>query len=178
MKMKLIPIEHDHPMIEATLKAGREGFHFEIPGPARGKGRPRFGKSRAGFVTVRTDDKTAAYENLIKLAAREAGAKLMTGPLWVTIVAFYAPPPSWSKKRKAEALRHQIYPKQFDVDNIAKAVLDGLNGVAFADDKQVVMLDVSKYYAQRSHCGVSILPAGAFMEQAVEANELRPSGLE
>lgn len=31
-----------------------------------------------------------------------------------------------------------------DVDNYAKSILDGLNGVAFEDDKQVYVLKVSK----------------------------------
>lgn len=36
--------------------------------------------------------------------------------------------------------------KKPDADNIAKAVLDGLNGVAFVDDSQVVALMVKKTY--------------------------------
>lgn len=32
-----------------------------------------------------------------------------------------------------------------DADNIAKAVLDALNGVAYADDKQVVILESRKF---------------------------------
>lgn len=36
--------------------------------------------------------------------------------------------------------------KKPDIDNIAKAVLDGLNGHAFADDKQVAALTVRKLY--------------------------------
>jgi Holliday junction resolvase RusA-like endonuclease len=37
------------------------------------------------------------------------------------------------------------YPK-CDVDNLAKGVLDALNGVAFADDSQIVELHVTKSY--------------------------------
>lgn len=33
-----------------------------------------------------------------------------------------------------------------DCDNIAKAILDALNGVAYDDDKQVVRLHVEKEY--------------------------------
>ncbi len=139
-----------------------DGFHFSIPGPARGKGRPRFGKSRAGFAVAYTDEKTAAYENLVKMAAREAahrdGIKLFTGPVLVGISAFYAPPASWSKKKQTAAINGEIWPKLFDVDNVAKAILDGLNGIAFDDDKQVVSLDISKRYSTVSQCYVSVFP--------------------
>jgi hypothetical protein len=35
-----------------------------------------------------------------------------------------------------------------DCDNIAKTVLDALNGVAYNDDKQIIQLEVGKYYIQ------------------------------
>ena len=34
-----------------------------------------------------------------------------------------------------------------DIDNIAKSVLDGLNGTAWGDDTQVVEMSIKKYYA-------------------------------
>ena len=148
-------------------------LRFSIPGEPRGKGRPRFSASRAGFVRVRTDDKTAAYENLVKLAARQAGAQPIDGPLAVQITAYFVPAQSWSKKRRAAALAGHEAPGRFDVDNIAKAVLDGLNGIAFADDKQVVALMICKRFADVARCEVSVSPATGITEQAVEACELR-----
>ena len=38
--------------------------------------------------------------------------------------------------------------KKPDNDNIAKIILDALNGVAYQDDKQVVSLQVEKYYTE------------------------------
>jgi len=35
--------------------------------------------------------------------------------------------------------------RKLDVDNIAKSVLDGLNGITYEDDDQVVELLVRKY---------------------------------
>jgi len=43
------------------------------------------------------------------------------------------------------ALRLGLYSKgrrRADIDNAAKSVMDGLNGVAYADDRQVVALHV------------------------------------
>ena len=38
--------------------------------------------------------------------------------------------------------------KKPDADNIAKAVCDALNGIAYKDDSQVVDLTVRKYYSK------------------------------
>jgi Holliday junction resolvase RusA-like endonuclease len=153
-------------------------LRFTIPGEPRGKGRPRFGRSRAGFAVAYTDNATAAYENLVKLAARQAGVTPIDGPLFVQVNAYFSVPQSWSKKRRAAALEGAEAPSRFDVDNIAKAVLDGLNGVAFADDKQIVTLLASKAFGHFARCEVQVFPAMGIKEQAVASDELRPSGLE
>ncbi|MDF2537449.1 MAG: Holliday junction resolvase [Herbinix sp.] len=36
--------------------------------------------------------------------------------------------------------------KKPDIDNIAKVILDALNGIAYKDDTQVVTLEVRKFY--------------------------------
>ena len=43
-----------------------------------------------------------------------------------------------------------------DCDNIAKAVLDALNGLAYKDDSQVTELTVRKLYAEEGSVGVRI----------------------
>ena len=35
-----------------------------------------------------------------------------------------------------------------DVDNIAKVILDSLNGLAYKDDKQIVFCIISKWYGE------------------------------
>jgi Holliday junction resolvase RusA-like endonuclease len=37
--------------------------------------------------------------------------------------------------------------KKPDTDNLLKAVLDGLNGIAWADDSQVIRVSASKEYS-------------------------------
>ena len=57
-------------------------------------------------------------------------------------------PTSTSKKRKADMLeniiKHTVKP---DCDNLVKAILDALNGVAWYDDAQIVDLQVKKEYS-------------------------------
>ena len=46
-------------------------------------------------------------------------------------------------------LNNEIYPTtKPDTDNIAKSILDSLNGIAYKDDKQIVSLKVDKYYTE------------------------------
>lgn len=40
------------------------------------------------------------------------------------------------------------YIKKIDSDNLAKSILDALNGVAYDDDSQVCLLIVQKLYAE------------------------------
>jgi Holliday junction resolvase RusA-like endonuclease len=69
-------------------------------------------------------------------------------PLTVCIYASMSIPLSWSKAKRQAALNGDIYPARPDVDNIAKTVLDGMNGVVYADDAQVTFLKVTKKYAE------------------------------
>lgn len=131
-------------------------LQFVVPGEPRGKGRPRFGRTRAGHPVAYTDSKTASYENLVKLAARAAGAKPIDAPLSVEIVAHFAPARSWSKKKQAAAMAGEMAPGRFDLDNICKAVLDGLNGVAFLDDKQIVDLRARKIFSAAPSLSVRV----------------------
>lgn len=39
--------------------------------------------------------------------------------------------------------------KKPDIDNIAKAVLDALNSVAYRDDTQIVELQIRKQYSEK-----------------------------
>lgn len=121
---------------------------FIVPGEPRGKGRPRF--SRVSGVAY-TPTETAAYENRIALVYREKYADCLpfAGEVFLTVSAYTAPPASTSKKRRAAMLNGDKRPtKKPDIDNILKAVLDGLNGVAYRDDKQVVAVTVIKSYAE------------------------------
>lgn len=66
-----------------------------------------------------------------------------------TIRAIYSIPKSFTKKKRDLIEIGFLLPtKKPDLDNIAKTILDGLNGVAFTDDAQVVSLVMSKEYGE------------------------------
>lgn len=71
----------------------------------------------------------------------------MSGALEASIVGFFPIPRSETKKRKALMEEGKIfYTKKIDCDNLAKIILDALNGVAYDDDKQICRLQVDKRY--------------------------------
>ena len=117
---------------------------FTVPGPPRGKGRPIISGRR-----MYSDPKTVAYERLIAAAYRQAagpGAP-MPGPIKVSICATFPIPKSATKAKRFSMEESYILPTvRPDLDNIAKAVLDALNGIAFGDDCQIVQLSASKWY--------------------------------
>ena len=82
---------------------------------------------------------------------------MLDAPLEVHIIAYYEIPKSISKKKKQEMLEDKIRPTiKPDTDNIAKSILDSLNGIAYKDDKQIVSLKVDKYYAEVPSVSVGI----------------------
>ncbi len=66
----------------------------------------------------------------------------------------YEIPKSYSKKKKKK-LMNQGYPHKPDVDNIAKAILDSLNGIAYKDDAQVTCATIFKKYAEEDFVSVN-----------------------
>lgn len=121
-----------------------------VPGKPRGKGRPRFGAGHAY-----TPASTRRYEHEIAVEARRAVASCpdwdKSVAMWVYVIATLPVPKSWSGLKRAKAEDGCLFPMtKPDIDNIAKAALDAINGIVFDDDKQVVKLEASKAYCARS----------------------------
>ena len=121
-------------------------MEFIVEGPPQGKARPRFSRKSQ---TVYTPSKTAAYEKEIANAYRRADGKLFKKGCYlaVSVEAYFTVPKSFSKVKVGQAVSGDLRPdKKPDVDNILKAVLDGLNGTAYEDDSQVVSAKCIKWY--------------------------------
>lgn len=68
-------------------------------------------------------------------------------PLHVTISFFLEIPKSWTKEKRLAATVGKILPtSRPDIDNYIKAIFDSLNGIAFADDSQIVSMHAVKLY--------------------------------
>lgn len=131
---------------------------FVIPGTPVGKGRPKFAR-RGNFVSTYTPEKTASYENLVRLKAEEAmaGQQPIDGPVEVAIWLFVTPPASWSQKKQRQALAGTIFPtSKPDVDNVLKGILDAMNEIVLKDDKQAVDVRVTKRYGEIARASVEV----------------------
>ena len=101
---------------------------FEIDGQPLPKQRPRVRNGRAY-----TPSKTRAYESRVAWLARaEMGPREpMTGNVCVDL----------QFRRKGD--------RRADLDNMCKAVLDGLNGIVYNDDYQVTGITAGVEYGAR-----------------------------
>lgn len=141
-----------------TTTARKPGLTFTVPGNPQGKQRPRIGKVGA-HARMFTPAATVAYEGLIAHAAHQAmaGAPLNQGPMRLVLSIFCPVPASWSKKKQAQAIEGSLRPTtKPDADNTLKAVCDGLNGVAWRDDVQVVDVAMRKFYSDAPRLVVSV----------------------
>lgn len=134
-----------------------KSISFNIPGKPLGKGRPRF-STRGGFVKTYTPEKTASYENFVKVCyLNEFHDFKITGEIDAEIIAYFPIPKNFSKKKRQLASYGEIRPaKKPDCDNIAKIILDSLNGIAYEDDKQIIDLKVAKFYSDDPHVNVTL----------------------
>ena len=113
------------------------------------KGKQRVRVTRSGHAYTPND--TTTYEGIVRseYQMQVGDVPPYLGPVVVNIRAYFEIPKSWSKKKQHQAQLSLIGPtKKPDCDNIAKIVLDSLNGIAFEDDKQVTVLHVEKVYSE------------------------------
>lgn len=135
-------------------------IEFTVPGEPVGKGRPRVGKV-GGHARLFTPEKTANYEGLVAHAGQLAmdGRQLLDGALLVELHITVSVPRSWSQKKRALALAGKVFPtKKPDKDNVIKAIYDGLNGVIWVDDVQVVDGIQRKRYGETPGVRVRVVP--------------------
>lgn len=133
---------------------------FSIPGEPKGWARTRH---RGSLHFTPTEQR--AHQNTVRWIAKASNVEMRDEPVEVVISAWMEPPASAPKARRAAMLSGQERPtKRPDLDNIAKTILDALNGLAWKDDSQVVSLTISKHWSDAPRVQVEIrrpVPAAA-----------------
>lgn len=139
---------------------------FTIPGKPFGKQR-----HRVSFKQRRTFNAPAneAFERTVGEIALPHFPRPIDGPVRLEIDATFIPAASWSKRKRAEHL-HRPHTQKPDTDNVAKAVMDGLNRIAWADDAQVAEITVRKGWGVVEQTVVHVTP---LTEQASDYRDLR-----
>lgn len=99
-------------------------YRINVPGRPVPKGRPRLGV-HGKKAYIYTPPATREYEKLVGWVAKSVGCQPVEGPVSVSL---------------------NVYARgKLDADNIAKSILDGLNGIAYQDDDQVIELHIWKH---------------------------------
>jgi len=122
--------------------------NFMVEGTPVPKGRPRFAR-RGKFISTYSPKTTVDYETKVSEAARLAmgSSEPLQTPVGAYIYITLPIPASYSKKRIQACLSGEERPtKKSDIDNFCKAIFDGMNGIVFLDDSQVVSLHSTKVY--------------------------------
>ena len=121
---------------------------FMVEGTPVPKGRPRFAR-RGKFVSTYSPKTTVDYETKVCEAAQVAmgSSEPLETPVGAYIYITLPIPASYSKKRTQACLSGEERPtKKSDIDNFCKAIFDGMGGIVFVNDSQIVSLHSTKVY--------------------------------
>jgi Holliday junction resolvase RusA-like endonuclease len=142
--------------------------HFTVPGPPTAWQRPAAFLQRGKIVQANPKG-MAEKQEAIAWACRAAmrGCPPMTGPLRLEVLCVYAPPVSWPSWKRDAALAGAVWKaSKPDHDNLEKQIGDALNGVAYADDAQIVRSSCAKRYGQPERTEVRLTRVDGLSEHA------------
>ena len=132
--------------VEADMEVARAAF--AVPGTPQ-----PWRRARSAGARRFKDPASEAHADLIRWAWRDVGSPTVgAAPFRLTVIAQFQRPASHLTTRGVinAAGRAAEHPSRSDVDNIAKAVMDALNGLAWDDDRQCVFLAAEKRWLRRA----------------------------
>ena len=89
----------------------------------------------------------ASWRSAIALAAKQAGAKPHNEAVDIDMVFTFVKPKTVTRFEPSVAP---------DLDKLTRAVLDGLTGVAYVDDAQVILIQAVKTYGMNTGAWIGI----------------------
>ena len=116
------------------------------------KERPRVVRTKSGKTVSFTPPRTKRFTADVAAVAKAvmAGHGPIAGAVALTMVFRMQIPPSWPLWRQKAAAEGRVVPtSRPDMDNLEKALLDALNGLAFTDDAVVVDRLARKRFGER-----------------------------
>lgn len=148
-----------------------EPMQLELQTKAVSKERPRQGRSGHMY----TPERTRSFEKMIKDVAKTLNRSPYTCPVKVRILVFDPVPKSYKGNKRAAAVLGLINPPVGDLDNKVKAITDGLNGIAYVDDKQINSIDAQRAFGDGHFIFVQIARNGLSVKELERYGELRNS---
>jgi Holliday junction resolvase RusA-like endonuclease len=134
---------------------------FAVYGEPVPKGRPRF-STRGKFPIAYTPEKTKNYESEVAMMAKAAmgASEPLEGALEAFIYVTFPVPASYSKKRTEACLSDsEKHTKRPDLDNVVKAVIDGMSEIVFFNDSQITSIHATKVYGEVAKVEVMVRQA-------------------
>lgn len=123
----------------------RDSVSFTVPGPPVALQRARL-STRGGFARAYDPEHNRTAKALVAACALEVGGKPLEGALGMR-VSFFVPKPKSKHRKNSDPYPHPT--SKPDLDNYVKLVLDGMNGIVYNDDSQVVSIEAHKHWAPR-----------------------------
>lgn len=111
---------------------------FTVPGRPQSKQRPRLGKGGRVYTPRATHRYERSVAAAFLVATRGRRRAAYVGPVELTIRCVFA-----TMQRR-------------DLDNVVKAICDGLNGIAYADDCQVASISAERVYGSEERAEVEV----------------------
>tara|TARA_R110002012_G_scaffold266437_1_gene449984 strand:- start:2546 stop:2947 length:402 start_codon:yes stop_codon:yes gene_type:complete len=119
-------------------------LEFVVPGQPVAKARPRLSASGHAF----TPKKTKNYERMVAgLAKKQWMFEPMKGAIKMQVTCIFKRPKRL--QRKKDPVGRIWMTKRPDLDNVCKAIADGVS-VVMNDDSQIVWIEASKMYASKT----------------------------
>ena len=96
--------------------------------------------------------------NMAILQMQKQKAERIEGAVNMNIIYAFRRPQSLSKKERNKIDGGKTVPKTTkpDIDNLTKAILDALNGIAWKDDAQVTQINVHKIWSAKDQIEIEI----------------------
>jgi Holliday junction resolvase RusA-like endonuclease len=119
--------------------------NFTVYGEPVAKARPRFTRQGRTYTPKKTHD----YESEVAMMAKAAigASPPLETPVAVHVYVTFPVPQSYSKKRRDACLNgSELHTKKPDLDTVVKSITDGMNGVIYADDSQIVSIHAKKVW--------------------------------
>lgn len=146
----------------------RKMVRFSVHGKPVGKGRSKHRNvplpNGKVFTQEYTPAETRNYEQIVRLEyERQIGGLRFPkeDAIGMKILIVKPIPKSTSKRRREMMLVNKIYPgKKPDSSNVVKAIEDGLNGVAYVDDTQIVHHEVDAVYGEQPRVDIVLWAVG------------------